>query len=34
VWTEVQTQIDEAAARAAEAPYPTLEETRRYVYAN
>jgi acetoin:2,6-dichlorophenolindophenol oxidoreductase subunit alpha len=34
VWTEVQTQIDEAAARAAEAPYPTLEETRHYVYAN
>jgi TPP-dependent pyruvate/acetoin dehydrogenase alpha subunit len=34
VWTEVQTEIDEAAARAAEAPYPTLEETRKYVYAN
>jgi TPP-dependent pyruvate/acetoin dehydrogenase alpha subunit len=34
VWTEVQSQIDEAAARAAEAPYPTLEETRPYVYAN
>jgi pyruvate dehydrogenase E1 component alpha subunit len=34
VWTEVQTEIDEAAARAAEAPYPTLEETRNYVYAN
>jgi TPP-dependent pyruvate/acetoin dehydrogenase alpha subunit len=34
VWTEVQTEIDDAAARAAEAPYPTLEETRNYVYAN
>jgi pyruvate dehydrogenase E1 component alpha subunit len=34
VWTEVQTEIDEAAARAAEAPYPTLEETRSYVYAS
>jgi pyruvate dehydrogenase E1 component alpha subunit len=34
VWTEVQTEIDEAAARAAEAPYPTLEETRNYVYAS
>jgi pyruvate dehydrogenase E1 component alpha subunit len=34
IWTEVQTEIDEAAARAAEAPYPTLEETRNYVYAN
>ncbi len=34
VWTEVLTEIDEAAARAAEAPYPTLEETRNYVYAN
>jgi pyruvate dehydrogenase E1 component alpha subunit len=34
VWTDVQTEIDEAAARAAEAPYPTLEETRPYVYAS
>jgi acetoin:2,6-dichlorophenolindophenol oxidoreductase subunit alpha len=34
VWTEVQTEIDDAAARAAEAPYPTLEETRSYVYAD
>jgi pyruvate dehydrogenase E1 component alpha subunit len=34
VWTDVQTEIDEAAARAAEAPYPTLEETRSYVYAS
>jgi TPP-dependent pyruvate/acetoin dehydrogenase alpha subunit len=31
--TEVQQQIDHVAARAAEAPYPTLEETRAYVYA-
>jgi pyruvate dehydrogenase E1 component alpha subunit len=34
VWTDVQTEIDASAARAAEAPYPTLEETRNYVYAN
>ena len=31
---DVQDLVDEAAARAAEAPYPTLEETRDYVYAN
>lgn len=30
---DVQTQVDEAAARAADAPYPTLEEARAYVYA-
>ncbi len=30
---EVQQQIDELAAAAAEAPHPTLEETRAYVYA-
>ncbi len=30
---EVQQQIDELAAKAAEAPHPTLEETRAYVYA-
>jgi len=30
---EAQRQIDEVSARAAEAPYPTLEETRAYVYA-
>jgi acetoin:2,6-dichlorophenolindophenol oxidoreductase subunit alpha len=34
IWAEEQEQIDEAAARAAEAPYPTLEETRHYVYAD
>ena len=34
LWTEVQAQVDSAAARAAEAPYPTLEETRDYVYAS
>lgn len=34
LWAEVQAEIDEAAAHAAEAPYPTLEETRDYVYAN
>jgi pyruvate dehydrogenase E1 component alpha subunit len=34
LWAEVQAHVDEAAARAAEAPYPTLEETRDYVYAN
>ncbi len=31
--TEVQQQIDELAAKAAQAPHPTLEETRAYVYA-
>jgi pyruvate dehydrogenase E1 component alpha subunit len=31
--TELQAQIDAAAERASAAPYPTLEETRRYVYA-
>ena len=30
---EIQAEIDAAAVRAAAAPYPTLEETRRYVYA-
>jgi len=34
IWTELQAHIDAAAARAAEAPYPTLEETRDYVYAS
>ena len=32
--TETQADIDAAAERAAEAPYPTLEETRQYVYAD
>ena len=32
--TELQARVDDAAARAAEAPYPTLEETRDYVYAS
>jgi pyruvate dehydrogenase E1 component alpha subunit len=31
---EVQTEIDAAAERAAAAPFPTLEETARYVYAD
>ena len=31
---EIQTHIDAAAARAAESPFPQLEETRRYVYAD
>ena len=31
---EIQNEVDEAAARAATAPYPTLEETRSYVYAD
>jgi acetoin:2,6-dichlorophenolindophenol oxidoreductase subunit alpha len=31
---DVQDEIDTAAARAAEAPYPTLEETAPYVYAD
>lgn len=31
---EMQAEIDAAADRAAAAPYPTLEETRRYVYAD
>jgi acetoin:2,6-dichlorophenolindophenol oxidoreductase subunit alpha len=34
IWADLQTEIDEAAERAAAAPYPTLEETRDYVYAN
>ena len=29
-----QADVDSAAVRAAAAPYPTLEETRRYVYAD
>ena len=32
--TELQAEIDAAAERAAASPYPTLEETRRYVYAD
>ena len=32
--TEIQAEIDSAAERAAAAPYPTLEETRSYVYAD
>jgi acetoin:2,6-dichlorophenolindophenol oxidoreductase subunit alpha len=31
---DMQAEIDDAADRAASAPFPTLEETRRYVYAN
>lgn len=31
---QTQTAIDAAADRAAQAPFPTLEETRRYVYAD
>lgn len=31
---EIQAEIDRAADRAAQAPYPTLEETRSYVYAD
>jgi pyruvate dehydrogenase E1 component alpha subunit len=31
---EIQAEIDAAAERAATAPYPTLEETRAYVYAD
>jgi len=31
---EIQADIDAAAERAAAAPYPTLEETRSYVYAD
>ncbi len=30
---EVQVEIDESAARAAQAPYPTLDDARSYVYA-
>jgi TPP-dependent pyruvate/acetoin dehydrogenase alpha subunit len=33
IGAEIQQEIDDAAARAATAPYPTLEETRSYVYA-
>jgi pyruvate dehydrogenase E1 component alpha subunit len=32
--TEIQAEIDAAAERAVAAPYPTLEETKRYVYAS
>jgi len=32
--TEIQAEVDAAAERAAAAPYPTLEETRPYVYAD
>jgi pyruvate dehydrogenase E1 component alpha subunit len=32
--TEIQADIDAAAERAATAPFPTLEETRPYVYAD
>ena len=31
---EIQGEVDDAAAQAAAAPYPTLEETRSYVYAD
>ena len=31
---ELQAEVDAAADRAAAAPYPTLEETRSYVYAD
>jgi pyruvate dehydrogenase E1 component alpha subunit len=31
---EIQAEIDTAADRATEAPFPTLEETRPYVYAD
>jgi pyruvate dehydrogenase E1 component alpha subunit len=31
--TEIQAEIDAAADQAASAPFPTLEETRPYVYA-
>lgn len=34
LWAEVRAEVDDVAARAAEAPYPTLEETRDYVYAS
>jgi pyruvate dehydrogenase E1 component alpha subunit len=33
VKAQVQSEIDAAADRAAQSPYPTLEETRSYVYA-
>ena len=33
LWDAVRAEVDDVAARAAEAPYPTLEETRDYVYA-
>jgi acetoin:2,6-dichlorophenolindophenol oxidoreductase subunit alpha len=32
--TELQAELDAAAMRAAASPYPSLEETRRYVYAD
>ena len=31
---QAQADVDAAAERAAQAPYPSLEETRRYVYAD
>ena len=33
VRAEIQAEIDAAADRARQSPYPTLEETERYVYA-
>jgi len=33
VRADVQVEIDESAARAAQAPYPTLDDVRSYVYA-
>ena len=33
-WQEVQQEVDEAAARAAEAPWPTFEQAESYVFAN
>ena len=30
---DIETYIDDAAARAADAPFPALEEMGRYVYA-
>lgn len=32
--SSIQAEIDAAAERAAEAPYPTIDEVRRYVYAD
>ena len=34
VWSRVQADVDAAAARAAEGPWPTLEQARGYVLAD
>ena len=33
-WQEVQKEVDDAAARAGQAPWPTIEQARSYVFAD